>query len=70
MAEYRLYFLDAANRIAALEEFEADNDETAITIACQRHNPSPDFSSGFELWCSERRVLPELDGGSANETVA
>jgi len=27
MAEYRLYFLDAAQRTAAREEFEADSDE-------------------------------------------
>ena len=30
---YRLYFLNAAQRIAARDEFEAENDETAITIA-------------------------------------
>jgi hypothetical protein len=70
MAEYRLYLLDAANRIAAREEFEADDDETAITIARQRYNARPDFSLGFELWCRERRLAPEQDGGSANQTVA
>jgi hypothetical protein len=70
VAEYRLYFLDAANRIAAREEFEADDDETAITIARQRYNVRPDFSSGLELWRGERRLVPEQDGGSANQTVA
>jgi hypothetical protein len=70
MAEYRLYLLDPANRIVAREEFEADDDETAITIARQRYNARPDFSSGLELWRGERRLVPEQGGGSANQTVA
>jgi hypothetical protein len=30
---YRLYLLNAAQRLAARNQFEAENDETAITIA-------------------------------------
>jgi len=70
MAGYRLYFLNAAQRIAAREEFEADTDQSAIAIACQRYSARPDFTSGFELWCGDRRIVPEQDEGPANQTVA
>lgn len=70
MAGYRLYFLDWAHHIVAREEFEADNDRSAITIARQRYNARSDPSSGFELWCGDRLVFPEQDEGSASQTVA
>ena len=70
MAEYRLYFLDAAQRIAAREEFEADSDESAIAVAHRRYNARSDLSSGFELWCGARRLVPERDDGPANQIVA
>ena len=70
MAGYRLYFLDATGRIAARDEFEADSDESAIAIARRRYNASSDFSSGFELWCGDRRLVPGQDVGPANQTVA
>ena len=38
---YRLYFLNAAQQIAARDEFEAENDETAITIAGLNPMPAP-----------------------------
>jgi len=56
---YRLYFLNAAQRIAARDEFEAENDETAITIAGLLYDACSDLSSGFELWQSARRVVPD-----------
>ena len=59
MAGYRLYFLNEAQRIAAREEFEADGDESAITVAHRRYNARSDFNSGFELWCADRLVFPE-----------
>jgi hypothetical protein len=71
MAGYRVYFFNEAQRIAAREEFEADGDESAITIAHQRYNARSDFNSGFELWCGDRRVVPpQQDEGLANLTVA
>ena len=70
MAWYRLYFLDAAKHIVAREEFEADNDESTTAIARQRFNAHSDFSSGFELWCGDRRVMPEQDEGTVNHNVA
>src|SRR5215469_561440 len=57
---YRLYFLNAAQRIAARDEFEADNDESAITIAGLLYDACSDLSSGFELWQGARRVVPDV----------
>src|SRR5215831_19326588 len=57
---YRLYFLNAAQRITARDEFEAENDETAITIAGLLSDACSDLSSGFELWQSARRVVPDV----------
>jgi hypothetical protein len=70
IAGYRLYFLDASKHIVAREEFEADSDASAITIAHQRYRARTDLSSGVELWCGDRLVFPEQDGGSANQIVA
>jgi hypothetical protein len=70
MAWYRLYVLGAAQNIVAREEFEADTDQSAISIARQRYNARSDLSSGFELWCGERRVVPEQDEGPANQSRA
>ena len=70
MTGYRLYILDAAQHIAAREEFEAENDESAIAIALQRYNAYSDLSWGFELWCGARRVVPEQNEGSASQTAA
>ena len=57
---YRLYFLNAAQRIAARDEFEAENDETANTIAGLLSDACSDLSPGFELWQSARRVVPDV----------
>jgi hypothetical protein len=70
MAGYRLYFLNEAQRIAAREEFEADSDEGAITIAHERYNARPDFNTDFELWCGDRLVFPEQNKGLASQIVA
>jgi len=70
MAWYRFYLLGAGRHIVAREEFEADNDENATATARQRYNTRSDFSSDFELWCGDRRVVPEQDEGPANQSVA
>jgi len=57
---YRLYLLNAAQRIAARDEFEAENDETAITIAGLPSDACSDLSSGLELWQGARRVVPDV----------
>ena len=71
MAWYRYYLLGVGKNIVAREEFEADSDESAITIARQRYHDRSDFSSGFEVWCGDRLVFPEQDhGSSASQAVA
>jgi len=55
-----LYFLNAAQRITARDEFEAENDETAITIAGLLSDACSDLSPGFELWQGARRVVPDV----------
>ena len=55
---YRLYFLNAAQRISARDEFEAEDDETGTTIAGLLYDACSDLSSGFELWQGARRVVP------------
>jgi hypothetical protein len=70
MAWYRFYLLGPGKHIVAREEFEADSDEGAITIARQRYAARSEFSSGFEVWCGDRLVFPEEDQGSANQTIA
>jgi len=70
---YRLYFLNAAQRINARDEFEAENDETAITIAGLLYDACSDLSSGFELWQGARRVVPDAKnqtGGNVSQTSA
>lgn len=57
---YRLYLLDAAQRISARDDFEADNDETAITIAGLLSDACSDLSPGFEVWQGTRRVAPDV----------
>jgi hypothetical protein len=70
MTWYRFYLLGAGKQIVAREEFEADDDETAIMIARQLHNSRSDFSSGFEDWCGDRLVFPERDGGIESQVIA
>ena len=57
---YRLYFLNAAQCIIARDEFEAENDETAIMIAGLLSDACSDLSPGFELWQGARRVVPDV----------
>lgn len=64
-----IYFLDAGRHIAARDEFQAENDETAITIACLLYDACSDRSSGFELWRGARRLVPERDEGPAKPSL-
>ena len=57
---YRLYFLNAAQRISARDEFEAESDEAASAIGGQLYDACSDLSSGFELWQGARRVVPDV----------
>ncbi len=50
MAHYRLYFFNDGGHIVRVENFEARDDESAITIATFQGLPP------MELWCAERKV--------------
>jgi hypothetical protein len=58
MASYRLYFISAADRILAAENFEADSDEAAIGAA--RRAAAASHEAGFELWQGSRFILKEV----------
>lgn len=55
LADYRLYCLDGANKVASAEWVEADDDEAAIEVAKQMHE-----GRHCELW-QGRRLVARLD---------
>ena len=57
MASYRLYFLSAAGRFLAAENFEAESDEAAIEEA--RRALAAAGEAGFELWQGKRFIFKE-----------
>jgi hypothetical protein len=62
---FRLYFFDWRDRIAARDEFEAEDDRSAIAIAKLLHDAFSDCSPRFELWQGARRLVPEDHQGPA-----
>ncbi|HEY1506738.1 MAG TPA: hypothetical protein VGF92_20715 [Stellaceae bacterium] len=57
MAWYRVYFLSRSGDIRNVDEFEADNDESAATFADQLHDALSDIYAGYEVWHLSRRVV-------------
>ena len=55
MASYRMYFL-ASERIEGRQDFEADEDITAIRIAGVLHDACSDICQSFELWQGTRQI--------------
>ena len=55
LANYRLYCLDGANKVASAEWIEADDDEAAIEVARGMHE-----GQHCELW-QGRRMVARLD---------
>jgi hypothetical protein len=53
---YRVYFLSRAGEIRNVDEFEADSDEVAVTIADQVHEAVSDLYEGYEVWHLSRCV--------------
>ena len=49
--DYRLYFLDAAERINGILTFDCNNEELAISTAQQRAGNRP-----YQLWSRNRLV--------------
>jgi hypothetical protein len=56
MAAYRLYFLDAKGAIQARQDFAAEDDREAMTIAGLLWQACVDCYEGYELWQRTRRV--------------
>jgi hypothetical protein len=54
MAEFRLYFCDADDRIVARAEFCAPDDNAGLSIAATIGEASADTHSGYLLWQGTR----------------
>jgi hypothetical protein len=58
MAEYRLYYLDRNNHIIGREEFCAEDDEAALSVAASLHEASDrDHHAGLMLWRGTRQIF-------------
>ena len=55
VADYRLYCLDGANKVASAEWIEADDDYAAIKVAKEMHD-----GRECEVW-QGRRLIARLD---------
>jgi hypothetical protein len=53
---YRVYFLSRSGEIRNVDEFEADADEVAVTIADQIHDAVSDLYAGYEVWQLSRCI--------------
>jgi len=68
MADYRLYFLDQANHIRGVLEFECDDDRAALEHAAAQAD-----GRRMELWSRARfirRFDSAADSGAANPQAA
>jgi hypothetical protein len=51
VSDYRLYCLDGVNKVASADWIEADDDQTAIEAATERHD-----GHECEVWQGQRLV--------------
>jgi hypothetical protein len=58
MSEYIIYFR-ASGEICGREDFQADDDVTAIRMARVLYDTCSDVSDCFELWQGPRQILNE-----------
>lgn len=56
VAWYRTYFLASSGEIRNVDEFEADNDESAVTFADTIHEAVSDLYAGYQVWNHARHV--------------
>lgn len=57
MATYRVYFRTTDGFIRGREDFEADDDPTALVMAETVFETCSDTVQYFDLWCGDRIVL-------------
>src|SRR4051794_28792650 len=62
-ASYRVYFLDAANRITGVEELACATDDEACRLARDLG-----YTGGMEIWCGARLVARGVRGGELVRT--
>lgn len=56
MPGYRLFFLDHRGVIAARQEFEAADDDTALDIAAVAADACSDAHNGYMLWRRDQQL--------------
>lgn len=56
MIGYRMFFMNCPAQIEAREEFDADDDVAATTIAAEIFEACSDHYAAFELWAGARKV--------------
>jgi hypothetical protein len=62
MAAYRVYFRSDDGFIRGREDFDADDDVTALVMAETVFEGCSDTVQYFDLWCGERVVLEPRPG--------
>jgi hypothetical protein len=55
VANYRIYCLDGANKVASAEWIEAEDDDAAIALVSERHD-----GYNCEVW-DRKRLVARLD---------
>lgn len=56
MVWYRVYFLSRHGDIRNVDEFAADDDQSALTLADGMHEAVSDLYEGYEVWQDSRCV--------------
>jgi hypothetical protein len=57
MTGYRLYYLDRNSHIIGREEFYAENDHAALSVAVSLHESCNRTHAGLMLWQGTRQVF-------------
>lgn len=69
MAWYRVYFLSRNGDIRNVDEFDAEDDGVALTLADGVQEAVSDVYAGYELWRGSRRIYRFTDDPSARPFV-
>ena len=56
---YQCYYHGSAGGIIERVDFHAPNDASAVSIAQEKYNETPDAGHGFEVWEDSRRVYAQ-----------
>jgi len=64
MAGYRLYYLDKDGHVVGREEFLAEDDDAALSVAASFHHRRERVHAGVMLWQGARQVFATDDDGA------